>query len=87
VLFDRHWNVKRRPRRMTTPRFDEIYERARAAAPWAGRIRRRRRGFFAFYVEEHHGRFTEEMEKLGCARCDTASITRAPRSRSTCETR
>jgi D-glycero-alpha-D-manno-heptose-7-phosphate kinase len=67
LLFDQHWQYKKRiSSKMSTPNFDRIYEFAKKNGALGGKISGAGGGgFFLFYVEERHGRFREEMEKLG----------------------
>ena len=66
LLFDEHWRRKKRiSSRMSNPRFNEIYEIAKSNGALGGKISGAGGGgFFAFYVEENHGKFRETMKKL-----------------------
>lgn len=67
LMFDQHWQYKKRiSRKMTNPRFDNIYEIAKVNGALGGKISGAGGGgFFLFYVEEKKAKFREEMEKLG----------------------
>lgn len=67
LLFDEHWQYKKRiSTKMSNPRFDEIYDLAKSNGALGGKISGAGGGgFFAFYVEEHQGRFREAMYGVG----------------------
>ncbi len=67
LMFDQHWQHKKRiSKKMSNPRFDEIYEIAKENGALGGKILGAGGGgFFLFYVEEKHGRFREKMKELG----------------------
>ena len=67
LLFDEHWqNKKRISSKMSNPRFNEIYEIAKANGALGGKISGAGGGgFFAFYVEYNHKKFREAIKKLG----------------------
>jgi D-glycero-alpha-D-manno-heptose-7-phosphate kinase len=67
LLFDRHWEYKKKiSKRMSNPRFDEIYQIAKNNGALGGKISGAGGGgFFVFYVEEKHSRFREVMKSLG----------------------
>jgi len=66
-LFDEHWQYKKKiSSKMTNPRFDEIYEKAKEAGALGGKISGAGGGgFFTFYVPENHAKFREVMKQLG----------------------
>ena len=66
-MFDEHWRHKKRiSSKMTNPRFDEIYESAKANGALGGKISGAGGGgFFVFYVEQGHRRFREAMKSMG----------------------
>ena len=66
LMFDQHWQYKKKiSTKMTNPRFDKIYEIAKANGALGGKISGAGGGgFFLFYVEEKQGKFREEMKKL-----------------------
>jgi D-glycero-alpha-D-manno-heptose-7-phosphate kinase len=66
-LFDEHWQHKKRiSTKMTNPHFDRIYEIAKENGALGGKISGAGGGgFFLFYVEERHGKFSEAMKSLG----------------------
>lgn len=66
LFFDKHWQHKKRiSTKMSSPRFDEIYEIARRNGALGGKISGAGGGgFFLFYVEENHTKFREIMKKL-----------------------
>jgi D-glycero-alpha-D-manno-heptose-7-phosphate kinase len=67
LLFDEHWQYKRNiSPKMSSPRFDEIYNIAKVNGALGGKISGAGGGgFFVFYVEENHGSFAEKMKNLG----------------------
>ena len=67
LLFDKHWQYKKRlSNKISNPRFDKIYDIAKANGALGGKISGAGGGgFFLFYVEEKQGRFKEKMRKLG----------------------
>ena len=67
LMFNQHWQYKKRiSTKMTNPRFNEIYEIAKANGALGGKISGAGGGgFFLFYVDEKQGKFREEMKKLG----------------------
>lgn len=67
LLFDKHWQYKKRiSTKMSNPRFDEIYNIAKANGALGGKISGAGGGgFFVFYVEEGHTKFREVMKKSG----------------------
>lgn len=67
LLFDKHWQYKKRiSTKMSNPRFDEIYNIAKANGALGGKISGAGGGgFFAFYIEKNYGRFAEKMKSLG----------------------
>lgn len=67
LIFDRHWNYKKRFHPdVTSPRFDTIYEEAKKNGAIGGKIiGAGGGGFFLFYVEEKHKKLREAMASLG----------------------
>ncbi len=67
LLFDRHWEFKKRiSAEMTNPRLDELYRAAREAGALGGKVSGAGGGgFFLFYVERDHTKFREEMKNKG----------------------
>jgi len=67
LLFDKHWQYKKRiSARVSSPRFDEIYNVARENGALGGKISGAGGGgFFVFYVESKHAGFRGAMKKLG----------------------
>jgi D-glycero-alpha-D-manno-heptose-7-phosphate kinase len=66
-LFDEHWQYKKKiSAKMSNPHFDRIYEIAKENGALGGKISGAGGGgFFVFYVEEKHGKFSELMKSLG----------------------
>ncbi|MGA2466113.1 MAG: galactokinase [Thermodesulfobacteriota bacterium] len=66
-LFDEHWQYKKKiSAKMSNPHFDRIYEIAKENGALGGKISGAGGGgFFLFYVEEKHGKFSELMKSLG----------------------
>jgi D-glycero-alpha-D-manno-heptose-7-phosphate kinase len=66
-LFDEHWQYKKKiSAKMSNPHFDRIYEIAKENGALGGKISGAGGGgFFLFYVEEKHGKFSEVMKGLG----------------------
>ena len=67
LLFDQHWQYKKRiSTKMSSGRFDEIYDLAKKNGALGGKISGAGGGgFFVFYVEQHQTRFREKMKELG----------------------
>ena len=67
LLFDEHWKHKKKVSdKMTSPRFDKIYDEAKKHGALGGKIvGAGMSGFFLFYVEKNHNKFVLEMEKAG----------------------
>ncbi len=67
LMFDQHWEHKKKiSAKMTSPRFDTIYQTAKEKGALGGKISGAGGGgFFLFYVEEKQGKFIEEMKKIG----------------------
>ncbi len=67
LLFDKHWQYKKRiSAKMTNPRFDNIYEEAKEAGALGGKISGAGGGgFFTFYIEKNHNQFRKKMKNLG----------------------
>lgn len=67
LLFDEHWRHKKKTSsKMTNKHFDEIYEIAKEEGALGGKIPGAGgSGCCLFYVESHHKKFIEKMEKLG----------------------
>jgi len=67
LLFDKHWQHKKKiSNKMSSPRFDSIYDIAKANGALGGKISGAGGGgFFLFYVEDKQGRFKEKMQGLG----------------------
>lgn len=67
LLFDQHWGYKKKiSAKMSNPRFDKIYEIAKANGALGGKISGAGGGgFFLFYVDGTHGKFREKMKELG----------------------
>ena len=67
LLFDEHWQYKKKiSAKMSNPHFDRIYEIAKENGALGGKISGAGGGgFFLFYVEERHGKFSELMKSLG----------------------
>lgn len=66
LLFDKHWQSKKKiSQKMSNPRFDEIYDEAKANGALGGKITGAGGGgFFVFYVEEKLADFRAAMKKL-----------------------
>jgi len=66
-LFDAHWQHKKKTsRKMTNPRFDQIYQAAKDAGALGGKISGAGGGgFFTFYVPEKHTEFRSAMQRFG----------------------
>lgn len=66
-LFDEHWQYKKKiSSKMSNPRFDEIYEKAKATGALGGKISGAGGGgFFTVYVPKDHEKFREAMKQLG----------------------
>lgn len=67
LMFDQHWQYKKKiSNKMSSPRFDEIYDIAKRNGALGGKITGAGGGgFFVFYVEEKQGKFREKMAGLG----------------------
>ena len=67
LLFDEHWNYKKRlSAKMTNTRFDTIYNLALESGALGGKISGAGGGgFFVFYVEENHRKFKDTMKEAG----------------------
>lgn len=67
LMFDEHWQHKKKiSAKMSNPHFDKIYEVAKGNGALGGKISGAGGGgFFLFYVEERHGKFSEAMKSLG----------------------
>ena len=67
LLFDQHWQYKKRiSNKMSSGRFDEIYDTAKQNGALGGKISGAGGGgFFIFYVEKHQTRFREKMMEIG----------------------
>jgi len=65
LLFDKHWNYKKRiSSKISSPRFDEIYESAKQNGALGGKISGAGGGgFFIFYIEENHSKLREALKK------------------------
>lgn len=66
-LFHQHWQYKKRiSNKISNPKFDQIYLKAKEAGALGGKISGAGGGgFFTFYVPQNHAKFKEEMQKLG----------------------
>jgi D-glycero-alpha-D-manno-heptose-7-phosphate kinase len=66
LLFDKHWQYKKRiSPKMTNDHFDKVYNIAKENGALGGKISGAGGGgFFLFYVEENHKKFSEKMESL-----------------------
>lgn len=67
LLFDKHWHYKKKiSKKMSSPRFDQIYQIAKENGALGGKISGAGGGgFFLFYVEQKHAEFGDVMRKLG----------------------
>lgn len=67
LMFDEHWQHKKKiSSKISNPKFDKIYEIAKANGAIGGKITGAGGGgFFVFYVEEKQGQFREKMRELG----------------------
>jgi D-glycero-alpha-D-manno-heptose-7-phosphate kinase len=67
LALDRHWQAKKHlSSKVTNPRFDALYELARANGALGGKISGAGGGgFFLFYTESHHQRLREVMREAG----------------------
>lgn len=67
LMFDQHWQYKKQiSTKMSSRRFDEIYDIAKENGALGGKISGAGGGgFFVFYVEQHQTRFREKMKELG----------------------
>lgn len=67
ILFDEHWNLKKAiSNKMSNRRFNSLYNAGKRAGALGGKIGGSGgRGFFLFYVNEHHRRFIDKMESIG----------------------
>jgi D-glycero-alpha-D-manno-heptose-7-phosphate kinase len=67
LLFDQHWQHKKKiSDKISNPRFDEIYEAAKEHGALGGKISGAGGGgFFTFYVEKDHAKFSDAMKKFG----------------------
>lgn len=67
LIFDRHWNYKKKMHpEITSPHFDNIYEIAKKNGAIGGKlVGAGGGGFFLFYVEEKHRKLRGAMASLG----------------------
>jgi len=67
LIFDRHWNYKKRLHpEISSPYFDNIYEVAKKNGAIGGKIiGAGGGGFFLFYIEENHKKLRRAMSELG----------------------
>lgn len=67
LLMDEHWRRKKRiSQKISSPRFDEIYELAKASGALGGKLTGAGGGgFFVFYVEKGHSEFRLAMKTTG----------------------
>lgn len=67
LMFDEHWQYKKKiSTKMSNPRFDKIYDHAKASGALGGKISGAGGGgFFVFYVEKDHAKFRAEMKSAG----------------------
>ncbi len=67
LALDRHWQAKKRlSPKVTNPRFDALYELARANGALGGKISGAGGGgFFLFYAESRHQQLREAMREAG----------------------
>jgi D-glycero-alpha-D-manno-heptose-7-phosphate kinase len=67
LIFDRHWNYKKRLHpEISSPYLDHIYEEAKKNGALGGKIiGAGGGGFFLFYIEEKHRKLRQAMSQLG----------------------
>jgi len=67
LFFDEHWKLRKRmSRKISNPRFDKIYEQAKANGALGGKLTGAGGGgFFLFYVEKGHTDFRMAMKAMG----------------------
>jgi len=67
LMFDEHWQHKKKiSTKMSSPRFDKIYEVAKESGALGGKITGAGGGgFFLFYIEEGHKKLRNLMAKMG----------------------
>jgi D-glycero-alpha-D-manno-heptose-7-phosphate kinase len=67
ALLDLHWQIKKGlSEKISSPRFDEVYETARRSGALGGKIMGAGGGgFFMFYSQNRKGRLIEALQRLG----------------------
>ncbi len=67
LMFDEHWQHKKKiSTKMSSPRFDKIYEVAKENGVLGGKITGAGGGgFFLFYIEEGHKKLKKSMAEMG----------------------